>query len=124
MPPTILVVDDEPAVRDLVSGLLEDEGYTVHTAPDGLAAVEVVARESPDLVLTDLYMPGLDGRELIARLRREWPRLPIVVLSAAIRISPPAEVPFVAKPLDPETLLAVIAGILHGPQPRPAAEPR
>ena len=113
MPPTILVVDDEPVIRDLVSVLLEDEGYTVHTAPDGLAAVEAVARESPDLVLTDLYMPRLDGLGLIARLRRERPRLPIVVLSAAIRISPPAGVPFVAKPLDAEALLAVIAGIMN-----------
>ena len=124
MPPTILVVDDEPAIRDLVSVLLEDEGYTVRTASDGLAAVEAVARESPDLVITDLYMPRLDGLGLIARLRLTWPRLPIVVLSAAIRISPPAEVPFVAKPLNAETLLAVIAGIMDDQQHGDAVEPR
>ena len=76
MPPTILVVDDEPAVRDLVSGLLEDEGYTVHTAPDGLAALETVAHDTRDLVLTNLSMPGLDGAGLIAQLRREWPTCP------------------------------------------------
>jgi two-component system nitrogen regulation response regulator NtrX len=114
MPPTILVVDDEPAIRDLVSGLLEDEGYTVRSAPDGLAAVEAVEQDMPNLILTDLYMPGLDGLGLIAQLRHKWSRLPIVVLSAAIRISPPAGVPFVAKPLDVETLLAVIAGIMNG----------
>jgi CheY-like chemotaxis protein len=116
MLPTILVVDDEPAVRDLVSGLLAEEGYTVRSAPDGLAALETVQRDTPDLVLTDLYMPRLDGLGLIARLQREWPHLPVVVLSAALRVSPPAGVPFVAKPLDVETLLAVIAGIMHGPQ--------
>jgi two-component system, NtrC family, nitrogen regulation response regulator NtrX len=123
MPPTILVVDDEPALRDLVTELLEDEGYTVRSAPDGLAALETVAHDAPDLVLTDLYMPGLDGLGLVARLRSEWPGLPIVVLSAAIRISPPAEVPFVAKPLDIETLLAVIADIMNGPRHGHAAEP-
>jgi CheY-like chemotaxis protein len=124
MPSTILVVDDEPAIRDLVSVLLEDAGYTVCSAPDGLAAMEAVARESPDLVVTDLYMPGLDGLGLIAWLRREWPHLPIVVLSAALRVSPPAGVPFVPKPLDVQTLLAVIAGIVDGQQHGDANEPR
>ena len=124
MPPTILVVDDEPAIRDLVSVLLEDAGYTVCSAPDGLAAVEAVARDSPDLVITDLYMPGLDGLGLIARLRSERPHLPIVVLSAALRVSPPAGVPFVAKPLDVGTLLAVIAGNTSGQQLGDAVEPR
>jgi CheY-like chemotaxis protein len=124
MPATILVVDDEPAIQDLVSVLLEDAGYTVYTAPDGLAAVEAVARESPDLVVTDLYMPGLDGVGLIARLRRERPHLPIVVLSAALRVSPPAGVPFVPKPLDVQTLLTVIAGIVDGQQQRHRVEPR
>ena len=58
---SILVVDDDPAIRDALALLLEEEGYVVHTAPDGLAALAVVARDSPDLVITDLYMPGLDG---------------------------------------------------------------
>ena len=124
MPSTILVVDDEPAIRDLVSVLLEDAGYTVCSAPDGLAAMEAVARESPDLVVTDLYMPRLDGLGLIAWLRREWPHLPIVVLSAALRVSPPPGVPFVPKPLDVQTLLAVIAGIVDGQQHGDAIEPR
>ena len=124
MPSTILVVDDEPAIRDLVSVLLEDAGYTVSSAPDGLAAVEAVARDSPDLVITDLYMPGLDGLGRITRLRSERPHLPIVVLSAALRVSPPAGVPFVAKPLDVETLLAVIAGIMNDQQLGDAVEPR
>ena len=97
MPPTILVVDDEPVMRDLVSGLLADEGYTVRSEPDGLVTLETVQRDTPDLVLTDLYMPRLDGLGLIARLQREWPHLPVVVLSAAIRIA--GSFPWVIQPL-------------------------
>jgi CheY-like chemotaxis protein len=109
---TILVVDDDPGIRDALTLLLEDEGYLVHTAPDGLAAVAVVARDSPDLVITDLYMPGLDGVGLIARLRSERPDLPIIVVSAGIRVSPPDGVPFFAKPFDSEHVLATVALLL------------
>jgi DNA-binding response OmpR family regulator len=109
---TILVVDDDPAIRDALALLLEDEGYVVHTAPDGLAALEVVARDSLDLVITDLYMPGLDGPGLIAQMRCERSDLPIIVASAGIRVSPPAGVPFVTKPFDSEELLAIVTSLL------------
>ena len=109
---SILVVDDDPAIRDALALLLEDEGYAVLAAPDGLAALEAVARDSPDLVITDLYMPGLDGSGLIARLRSERPDLPIIVVSAGIRVSPPDGVPFFAKPFDSEHLLATVASLL------------
>ena len=109
---SILVVDDDHAIRDALALLLEDEGYAVLAAPDGLAALAVVARDSPDLVITDLYMPGLDGVGLMARLRSERPDLPIVVVSAGIRVSPPDGVPFFAKPFDSEELLAAVASLL------------
>jgi len=109
---SILVVDDDPGIRDALALLLEDEGYAVFAAPDGLAALEAVARDSPDLVITDLYMPGLDGSGLIARLRSERPDLPVIVVSAGIRVSPPDGVPFFAKPFDSEHLLAAVASLL------------
>jgi DNA-binding response OmpR family regulator len=109
---TILVVDDDPGIRDALALLLEDEGYVVLTAPDGLAALEAVARDSPDLVITDLYMPGLDGVGLIERLQSKWPDLPIFIVSAGIRASPPAGIPIVAKPFDAELLLATVALLL------------
>ncbi len=109
---TILVVDDDPGIRDALALLLEDAGYAVLAAPDGLTALEVVARDRPDLVVTDLHMPGLDGTGLIARLRSERPDLPVIVLSAGIRVSPPVGTPFVAKPFDAEHLLATIASLL------------
>jgi DNA-binding response OmpR family regulator len=109
---TILVVDDEPAICDGLALLLEDAGYAVRSAPDGVAALEAFAEDAPDLVITDLYMPRLDGSGLIARLRIERPELPIIVLSAGIRASPPDKVPFVAKPFDAERLLATVARLL------------
>jgi two-component system, OmpR family, response regulator MprA len=109
---SILVVDDDPAIRDALALLLKEEGCVVHAAPDGLAALEVVARDSPDLVITDLYMPKLDGVGLIARLRSERPDLPLIVLSAGIRVSPPDGVPFFAKPFDSEHLLATVTSLL------------
>jgi CheY-like chemotaxis protein len=109
---TILVVDDDSAIRDALTLLLEDEGYAVRAAPDGLTALEAIAPDPPDLVITDLYMPGLDGLGLIARLRSERPDLPIVVVSAAILVSPPAGVPFVAKPFDAEHLLTTVTRLL------------
>ena len=84
----------------------------MQTAPDGLDALTVVARDSPDLVITDLYMPELDGAGLIARLRSERPDLPIIVVSAGIRVSPPDGVPVFAKPFDSEHLLATVASLL------------
>jgi CheY-like chemotaxis protein len=77
--------------------------------------LEVVAQDTLDLVITDLYMPRLDGAGLIARLRRERPGLPLLVLSAGIRVSPPQGVPFVAKPFDAERLLATVARLLALP---------
>jgi two-component system response regulator MprA len=109
---TILVVDDDPAIREALALLLEDEGYAVQTASDGLVALDAIAEDAPDLVITDLYMPKLDGTGLIARLRSEWADLTILVLSAGIRAAPPTGLPFVAKPFDAELLLATVARLL------------
>lgn len=79
---TILVVDDEPGVRRVTRRILEGEGYRLKLAPDGAAALELVAREGPpDLVLTDLMMPGIGGAELAKRLHVDYPTLPILYMS-------------------------------------------
>ncbi len=66
----LLVVDDEPALRFLVSSALEDEGYILLEAEDGLAALDIVAKEKPDLIILDVMMPGLSGYEVCARLKQ------------------------------------------------------
>jgi len=79
---TILVIDDEPSVLKITGRILEAAGFRVHLAPDGESGLASVAREGPpDLVLTDLIMPGIGGAAVARRLARDWPDLPILFVS-------------------------------------------
>jgi two-component system alkaline phosphatase synthesis response regulator PhoP len=69
--PKILVIDDEPAILNLVSAYLKPEGYEVHTAADGNAGLKSARAFKPHLIILDLMLPGIDGIELLTRLRRE-----------------------------------------------------
>ena len=81
---SILVVDDDPAVADMVRQLLEGEPYAVSTAADGEQALEAVARHQPNVILLDLLMPRMDGFELLKHLkgRDEYKHIPVIVLTA------------------------------------------
>src|SRR5207253_6261153 len=72
----ILVVDDEPAIQGTLRAVLEDEGYRVTTAGAGDAAVRAVTDEAPDVVFLDIWMPGMDGLETLAELKRVRPGAP------------------------------------------------
>ena len=80
----ILVVDDDPNVVDMVRQLLEERPFSVESAPDGRLALEVIAREAPDVILLDLVMPRLDGFGVIEELAQDpaWRQIPVVVLTA------------------------------------------
>ena len=80
MPPRILVVDDEPMVRALIARALTDEGYEVVAVANGQAALDAArGAEAPfDMIVTNNYMPGLSGAELIERVRADFPNLPIL----------------------------------------------
>ena len=78
----VLVVDDEEGARSGLEKLLRLEGYEVDTAPDGLAALERAAEQPPDVVVTDLKMPRMDGMALMERLRAQWPGMPVIVVTA------------------------------------------
>ena len=84
MPKTILVVEDNPDAREMVSFILAAEGFSVITAEDGQAALELVKHQPPDLIITDIQMPNVDGIEMIKRLRQQFKshNVPIVVMSA------------------------------------------
>jgi two-component system alkaline phosphatase synthesis response regulator PhoP len=81
MPPLILVVDDEPRVARLARDYLEKNGFRVITAGDGQSALTIARRETPDLVILDLMLPRIDGREVCRILRRESD-VPIIMLTA------------------------------------------
>ena len=80
--PTILVVDDDPTLREVVSGYLERAGLDVLEADDGPSAITTARDRSPDLVVLDLTLPGLDGLEVFRRMRAERGDLPVVMLTA------------------------------------------
>jgi len=81
--PTLLVVDDDPAIRAAVADFLDLEGYTVKTAANGVEALHTVASQHPALVLLDMRMPVLDGWGFARRLRRDGLDVPILVMTAA-----------------------------------------
>jgi CheY-like chemotaxis protein len=118
--PTILVADDEPEVRSLILALLEDEGYRVVVAANGRAALEVVERRRPDLILMDVMMPMMDGREAARRLheRPESASIPIVLMSAVTDDAlQPGVQAFIAKPFDLDCLLDTIDRLLDDADP-------
>ncbi len=102
----ILVVDDEEAMREVLSLRLEGWGHEVSTSPDGEDAARRVERAPVDLVLTDVVMPGLSGLELLRRLRRVAPGLPVVLITAhgsidlAVSAMKEGAHDFVTKPID------------------------
>ena len=111
--PTVLVVEDEPAIREVVADLLEDEGYAVRQAADGLEAIDELEVDGVDLVLSDVRMPRLDGPALARRLRRHGYAVPVVLMSAVgVEVDLPG-VGFLPKPFDRDHLLHAIGSALR-----------
>ena len=115
----ILVVEDEPAIRDILVGLLRDEGYAVISADGGKQGLELCRAERPDLVLLDIMLPDMDGREVCRQIQasRETGDTRVILLSAAIRpsLSECDLSGFVPKPFEVEQLLTTVAETLHRP---------
>ncbi len=117
MSPRILVVDDEPALCELVARMLRHEGYEVVKACDGQAGWELVgiASESFDLVVTDSRMPGMSGIEFIQRLREHNPTLPIIHISGShvnTIYDLPSDVRTLFKPFDLPQLVPSVRSLL------------
>ncbi len=86
--PSLLLIDDDDAVRELLAHALAHAGYTVLQARNGREAAELFRVEPPDAVITDIIMPGREGIETIRTLRRDRPRLPIIAISGGATNSP------------------------------------
>ena len=116
MPTRILIVDDEPAVADLIEAVLKEEGYTVAIARDGAQGLMLARDWNPDLILMDVMLPGVDGGTVIRRLKAapETAAIPIIAMSAGRNIRQhTGELDdadgALAKPFDIDALLAQVA---------------
>ena len=118
MPPLILVVDDEPKVARLTRDYLEKNGFRVSTAGDGQSALTFARREKPDLVILDLMLPHIDGREVCRILRRESdvPIIMLTALSEEIDQVTGLEIgadDYITKPFSVRTLVARVRALLR-----------
>lgn len=114
----ILVIDDEPSITNLVSAYLKPEGYEVFTAADGNAGLKAARAFKPDLIILDLMLPGIDGIELLSRLRRESD-VYVIMLTARteetdkiVGLSVGAD-DYVTKPFSPRELVARVKAALR-----------
>ena len=86
-PGSVLIVDDDPDICNMLSILMNKEGLTNMVAHDGKTALQMVPVESPDILLVDLKMPGIDGMEVLKRVKETAPHLPVVLITAYAEIS-------------------------------------
>lgn len=118
MSETILIVDDEENIRTSLAGILEDEGYRTLSATDGAEALEIAQREAPDLVLLDIWMPGLDGMKTLQSLKELHPGLMVIMMSGhgtietAVKSTKMGAYDFIEKPLSLEKILVSINNAL------------
>jgi two-component system alkaline phosphatase synthesis response regulator PhoP len=114
----ILVIDDEPSIVNLVTAYLKPEGYEVHTAMDGPSGLKAARAFKPDLIILDIMLPGMDGIELLSRLRRES-EVYVILLTAkteetdkVVGLSVGAD-DYVTKPFSPRELTARVKAALR-----------
>jgi two-component system response regulator HydG len=116
----ILVVDDEVNARNALAELLRDEGYSVDAAADGFKALGKIADFGPDLVVTDLKMPGMDGIQLLGKIRESDPELPVVMMTAfgevetAVGAMRAGARDYLSKPVNVGELSVVVAREMAG----------
>jgi len=126
---TVLVVDDEPTIREIVAGYLKRDGYRTLEAADGNRARELLERDPPDLVVLDVMLPGADGLEL-CRWIRSRSRLPVIMLTARgeesdriVGLELGAD-DYVTKPFSPRELAARVRTVLRRAEPEAVSEER
>ena len=117
--PSILIVDDEPGVRSALSGVLRDEGYEVDAAESGEACLELLARQAYDVVVLDVWLPGMDGLATLTRMRERQIDAQVVIISghgnveSAVRAIKMGAFDFVEKPLSLEKTVLVVRNALR-----------
>src|SRR5215218_24566 len=126
---SVLVVDDEPTIREVVSRYLERAGYDTRVAGDGPSALQAVAERPPDLIVLDLMLPGIDGLEVMRRVREGRQRGAVILLTAkgdendrivGLRLGADD---YVVKPFSPGELVARVDAVLRRVDTVPDEEP-
>ncbi|MGB6553916.1 MAG: UDP-3-O-acyl-N-acetylglucosamine deacetylase, partial [Candidatus Binataceae bacterium] len=117
---TVLVVDDEERIRSSIRGILSDEGFRVVDTGDAPGVMDLIHREAPSIVLLDVWMPELDGIELLRRIKSEQPAVPVIMISghaniqSAVAATKLGAADFIQKPFSVDGLLASISRALDG----------
>ncbi|WP_432738761.1 sigma-54-dependent transcriptional regulator [Maridesulfovibrio sp. FT414] len=107
----ILIVDDEDGIRYSLRGILEDEGFHIFEAESGEKALQILAEDQPDLVFLDIWLPGMDGLEVLDRIKKEWDWMPVVMISGhgnietAVSAIKKGAFDFIEKPLSLEKVV-------------------
>lgn len=121
---SVLVIDDEKGLRDLLFRALSRNGFRVHTAEDGEQGLEAARRDSPDAVVSDVMMPGLDGLQVLEILKKERPATQVILATGypsaagARRAAELGAFAYLTKPYDLNALLALLNQSL-APKPAP-----
>jgi len=116
---TILIVDDEEAIRTTLKGSLEDEGYQVFTAADGTEALDLVPKTNPEIVFLDIWLPGMDGIQILKILKEHYPEPEVIIMtghgtvSTAVQATKFGAFDFVEKPLDFNQIMGLIVRVLE-----------
>ena len=117
--PSILIVDDEPSILQSLSGLLTDEGFEVITANNGYEALKIIDTETPDLVLLDIWMPGIDGIETLKEIKKSSASLPVVIITGhgnvetAVKATKLGAYDLIEKPLSIDKVIVTINNALN-----------
>jgi len=124
----LLVIEDGRAVQRALTRLFEPEGFTVEVSADGASALESLKASRPDLVLLDLRLPGMPGRDVCKEIKKEWPSLPVIIVSAKtdvwdkVLLLEMGADDYVTKPFSPRELLARVRAALRRTQKLAAEE--
>ncbi len=119
MYPSILIVDDEISILQSLSGLLIDDGFEVVVATNGYEALKIIESESPDLVLLDIWMPGIDGIETLKEIKKDHPALPVIIVTGhgnvetAVKTTKLGAYDLIEKPLSIDNVIVTINNALN-----------
>ena len=117
--PSILIVDDEPSIIKSLTGLLADEGFEVMTASTGYEGLKIIDKESPDLVLLDIWMPGIDGIETLKQIKKGNPYLQVIIITGhgnietAVKATKLGAYDLIEKPLSIDKIIVAINNALN-----------